>query len=226
MKKRIVYISLILILVALPTPFLGQSLTKISGAFLGANILVLNSEGMPPVSVWELGRLLRDETTGATIRHSVEEGNGNNLDVNSKLPFRFIIAPNDARNSSSLTGILFFDWASAMGFNAADNRNLNARPTRPQPNTGCRSYVPPLGKGYPPNRKWRLPTQRELAFIWLFRDAINQSFTASGYEPLSGAYWSSTEFTATGAFFVDFDVAHMGNRLKKEEYKVRCVSDY
>lgn len=225
MEKRIVYISLILVLVALPTLSWGQYLTKVTDPSFGTNVLILNSEGMPPVSVWEFGRKLRDKATGATIRHSLEEGNGNNLDVNSKLPFRFIIAPNDARNSSSVTGI-YFDWASAMGFNAADNNNLNARATIPQRDTGCRSYIPPIGQGYPPHREWRLPTQRELDLIWLFRDIINQSFTASGYEPLSGSYWSSTESTASGAFSVDFTHIQLSKRPKTDSYKVRCVSDY
>lgn len=232
MKKLIINSSLILLLVVLPATSRGQYLSRVR---VGRAIF-LNAEGMPPTAVWEIGRSLADPATGATIRHHVRGGNGNNLNANSKLPNRFIIAPTD--DSAGL------DWASAMGFNMLDNNNLFPTATSlPTAKTGCRGYMVPSGLSYfKDGFTWRLPTQRELYFIWLFREPLNQFFIDdqdygenpksphSSHTPLmqhlSGTYWSSTESEATTAFSLDFDHLQGYNNAKATKYKVRCVADY
>lgn len=226
MKKLIINISLVLILVVLPATSWGQYLSR---ARVGKAIF-LNADGMPPTAVWEIGRSLVDPTTGATIRHHVRGGNGNNLDVNSKVPNRFIIAPTDY--SAGL------DWASAMGLNSLDNSNLFPTATSlPTAKVGCRGYAVPSGLSYfKDGFTWRLPTQRELYFIWLFREPLDQFFIKdedygeNGKTPLmqhlSGIYWSSTESEATTAFSLDFDNLQGYNNAKATKYKVRCVADY
>lgn len=234
MRKTIVYISLILIFVCPPVKNWGQSvqrvdLSKITGAVL------LVSDGVYSGAVWELGRSLLDSKTSATFRHTVNAGNGNNPNVNSKLPYRLLIAPTDV--PGTLT------WAEAMGFDAADNGNLDVSATNGVKKGGCATYKP-TGENLPGYvgvaGGWRLPTQRELQMMWLFRDAIDKAFNASGYwaaAKLKGFYWSSTEQDAANAWYLDFDnlqgPSGSGTPNGKGCYyypkttptKVRCVRD-
>ena len=93
----------------------------------------------------------------ATLRRQVSRGNVRNPIVNDRIPMRFIIAPTDVANVT---------WMQAEG--AGDgNGNLNAD-FRSTAATGCRSYK----IAGDPNRKWRVPTQRELQLMWLFREPV------------------------------------------------------
>ncbi len=109
----------------------------------------------------------------ATIRHQVSRGNGGNPIVNDRIPMRFIIAPTDVANVT---------WMQAEG--AGDgNGNLNAD-FRSTAATGCRSYK----IAGDPNRKWRVPTQRELQLMWLFREPVGVIYPAAQMENVSSKY--------------------------------------
>lgn len=221
MRKIILYISLILILVCLPAKTWGQYIKKETTSNV-ADAVVLYSDGVFPGAVWELGRSLYDNNTGSTIRHTVNAGNGSNINVNSKLPFRILIAPTDVTGSLS--------WSAAMGFTDESNSNLNATADKSQ--SGCAAYVPNRDglTGYPGLKtKWRLPTQRELQLMWLLRDAIDQAFLPrySMRDKLEGVYWSSTEGDATSAWYFTFGVPLWSATSEKiVTRKVRCVRDY
>ena len=204
----------------------GQQLKKeklkgTNSANTGRDYAVFYSAGMPESAVWPLGMKLSKNYTNdncATIRHTQDKGNGNNTSVNDKVPFRFIVAPADGTGNVS--------WAGAMGFNTTgppnlnDNSNSNPNGTFP-PNvkTGCNAYSTtefPSG--------WRLPTQRELMLMWLFREGIGAIYSGAPTDK----YWSATEYDATQAWFMDFSATAPKSHLieKTSTYKYRCVRDY
>lgn len=223
MRAIVVYIVLAFIFVSFPNDIWGQCVKKETTSKV-TDAVILHSEGMFSSAIWELGRTLYDKKTGATIRHTVNQGNGNNLNVNSKLPFRILIAPTDV--IGTLT------WSEAMGFDAQNNNNQDAVPTGNSKQGGCSTYVPPPGEnfpGYAGVKQWRLPTQRELQLMWLLHDAIDQAFLPkySKRDKLSGTYWTSTEQNAGTAWYVNFDgPIYSGKSPKTTQYKVRCVKDY
>lgn len=236
MKRLILYMVLILILVALPTKSRGQSV-ELSVDNTKFNSVILNQEGLPLTALWELGRKLRDEDTKATIRHSLSGGNGANIDVNSKMSLHFIVAPSDVKAAHSKNNALL-TWAGAMGFDEATNNNRNAKPIQ-HGLSGCSSYVAATESGAVQINNWRLPTQRELSLMWLFKTTIQQGFVnlRSKFPSLNlndcvleGAYWSSTEsFDDTACFFNFGSVGvnpKSGTTFKTQELKVRCVADY
>lgn len=221
MRAAIVYIVLALLFAGFPTESRGQYV-KVESMSQVTDAAVLYSDGIFPSAIWELGRNLTDKNTSATFRHTVNDGNGDNLNVNSKLPLRLLIAPTD------LQGLT---WSQAMGFDAQNNNNLEATPVGGVIQSGCRNYTPSSDfPGYAGVKGWRLPTQRELQLMWLLHDAIDQAFLKSGKynkrHKLSGNYWSATEENATQAWYFGFDGPLCWPIDKTTQYKVRCVRDY
>lgn len=190
----------------------GQQLKKenlkgTNSSNAGKNYAVFYSAGMPESAIWPLGmKLLKN---GRTIRHTSEKAIGSNIIANDKVPFRFIIAPTDGSSTN---------WAAAGGFNASANNDL--QPDGVAATTGCANYSTTEFPG-----GWRLPTQREMMIIWLFREGINTVYDSA---QLSGQYWSATENTATKAWYMDFNATVPGSNaeLKTNNYKFRCVRDY
>ena len=149
---------------------------------------VIYAEGLAGSAQWVSGfKMMKND---ATIRHQVSRGNGGNPIVNDRIPMRFIIAPTDVANVT---------WMQAEG--AGDgNGNLNAD-FRSTAATGCRSYK----IAGDPNRKWRVPTQRELQLMWLFREPVGIIYPAAQMENVSSKiYWAATEEDAANAWYFDF----------------------
>ena len=74
------------------------------------------------------------------------------------------------------------------------------------------------------NTGWRLPTQRELIYIWIFREAIE----GVGGDPFgdNSGYWSVTEESGTFAWSVTFAAGWVGFTEKsKMSWFVRCVRE-
>lgn len=74
---------------------------------------------------------------------------------------------------------------------------------------------------------WRLPTQKELMLMYVFRSAIaalGGTMNTSPYEKDS-YYWSCTELTNTEARYVDFSGGYVYRRAKSENIHVRCVRE-
>lgn len=153
-----------------------------------------------------------DGTNGSTIRHTHDKGNGENIPVNDKVPFRFIIAPVDGPDGE-------VSWAAAMGINASANSNLGQDGTAIT--SGCASYKTdefPSG--------WRLPTQREMMLMWLFKAGIDVIYSSGQLS--ASPYWTATENTAVEAWYLDFTTAapQSDSAAKTFSYKYRCVRDY
>lgn len=204
--------ALILCLLPASAAF-GQQLNKeklkgTNAGNAGSNYAVFYSAGMPESAIWPLGMQL--SRNGATIRHTHEKGNGTNIDVDGKVPFRFIIAPADGSATS---------WAEAGGFSTSANSNLQS--DGEAATTGCANYSTtefPSG--------WRLPTQREMMLLWLFREGINAIY--SGAPLTADKYWTATEQSTDKAWYMDFSATtpQIIYNSKTSAYKFRCVRDY
>lgn len=190
----------------------GQNIQKKSIG--GKTYAVIYSEGLAGAAQWGAGvKMMRN---GATIRHQVSNGNGGNLSVNGRIPLRFIVAPTD------VAGVT---WMQAGGVADGDG-NLNADFGTTTTDTGCRNYSKTTeGAG----RSWRVPTQRELQLMWMFRVPIDIIYPDALME--NGAtknYWASTEKDAGNAWAFDFmkGVPRCFWQSKTTSANVRCVSDY
>lgn len=184
----------------------------------GVTYAVIYAEGLAGAAQWAPGvKMMRN---GATIRHQVSKGNEGNLSVNDRIPFRFIVAPTDV-GSNNMT------WEDVQGVTDATNDNANFLN---KADKGCRSYVYQFDK----ERKWRVPTQRELQLMWLFRGPIGliTENPMEGTVSSSGApkkYWASTESGSDNAWFFEFEKGNpfCGTQNKNSRTgMVRCVSDY
>lgn len=192
----------------------GQNIQKKSIG--GKTYAVIHSEGLAGAAQWGAGvKMMRN---GATIRHQVSNGNGGNLSVNNKIPLRFIVAPTD------VAGVT---WMQAGGVVDGDG-NLNADFGTATTDTGCRNYSKTTeGAG----RSWRVPTQRELQLIWMFRQPIGLIYNTHPMEESGKTkrYWASTEKGATDAWFFEFTPGkpYCDTQAKSTANgMVRCVSDY
>ena len=194
----------------------GQQLKKETLKGSASEYAVFYSAGMPESAIWPLG--IKLSQNGATIRHTPAKGNGDNISVNDKVPFRFIIAPAEEAGNGRY-------WAAVMGFHTGtggDNANLNAAGSQSLL-VGCRAY----STAEFPAGSWRMPTQREMMIIWLFREGINAIYNTA---QLSGQYWTATEDAqnANQAWYMDFisTTPQSSVATKATAYKFRCVRDY
>lgn len=199
----------VLVCLGLPSRAFGQYLLKEKETVNGKTYAIIYSEGLAGAAQWESGmKMMRN---GATIRHQVSKGNEGNLSVNDKIPMRFIVAPADVDNVT---------WEQAGGVTGGGNLNADFASTV---QVGCGGYNDGSG------RKWRVPTQRELQLMWLFRDAIAQVYKSGPMETASPKrYWASTEKDNANAWYFDFVKGAPGCswQPKTAGSYVRCVSDY
>lgn len=215
MKRKLYIVAIALCLLPAAAAF-GQELRKEklrgTAGTADKDYAVFYSVGMSENSIWPLGMDL--STDGATIRHTHDGGNGSNTGVDAKIPFRFIIAPADGGSLNN--------WAVAMGFNAGANTNIDQDGSSAA--TGCRSY----GTTEFPDG-WRMPTQREMMIMWLFREGINSIYTGGKIgNDTETRYWSATEMNATKAWYLNFSttVPQSTVEIKNTALKYRCVRDF
>ena len=72
-----------------------------------------------------------------------------------------------------------------------------------------------------------IPTLAELYLICLNRKAINAAMRFVGGQELAGWYWSSTEYSATSAWYLSLNNGLAGNRTKATYmYRVRLVKQF
>ena len=100
-----------------PAGLYGQCVKKITLENVGdlsvtSTYAVIFGEGMPEMACWPLGkRLTLDDRT---VRHGVSGGYGDNLNINSRVAFRFIVAPEDAPVSAA-DATKMMTWLQACG---------------------------------------------------------------------------------------------------------------
>lgn len=171
---------------------------------------VFYASGLAESAIWPLGMNLM--ANKATIRHTQSTGNGNNIPVNDRVPFRFIIAPRDGAATAT--------WAAAMGINQSANDDLAE--VAPGTTSGCATF----GTSEFPSG-WRMPTQREMMLMWLFRTGINATYTSGSLT--QSDYWTATEANELDAWFMSVSDTNpqMKTGLKSSStQKYRCVRDY
>lgn len=72
-----------------------------------------------------------------------------------------------------------------------------------------------------------IPTLAELYLICLNQKAINAALRFVGGQELAGWYWSSTEFSATNAWYLGLDSGYAGSNTKATNtHRVRLVSAF
>lgn len=207
---------IVLFCFGLPSGVFGQYIQK--ETIGGKTYAVIYAEGLAGAAQWGTGvKMMRD---GATIRHQVSKGNGGNLSVNDRIPFRFIVAPTDVGSNNQ-------NWMTVQGVNDGGQDDYSDFGTTA--NTGCRWYGTTGAPGT--GRTWRVPTQRELQLMWIFREAIGAIYKDKPMEEAGKTkrYWSSTEKGSTDAWFFDFAPGkpYCDTQPKSTANgMVRCVSDY
>lgn len=223
MINRLFIAALLFCLLPAATAF-GQELRKeaLKGTdgLQAADYAVFYSNGMPESAIWPLGmKLIAKDASNkntSTIRHTESKGNGENIAVNDKVPYRFIIAPKDGGDGSTVT------WAAAMGLDTS-SANSDLAADGSMAGTGCAAYETPEFKD-----GWRLPTQREMMLMWLFRVGINAVYSQN--QLTTDQYWTATEKEKASdkAWFMDFSTAvpQSENGAKNTSKKYRCVRDY
>lgn len=138
---------------------------------------VFYADGMPETAQWPLGTVIVDDV-GRTTRHQVTRGNGRNRNINSKVSARFIISPFDVPISGNLywyPGSCQGQWNYAVGDESSSSTFLNEKFRDVNVETGCFWFGGHKNNkaGKYTNRKWRLPTQRELMIMMVLQDGIN-----------------------------------------------------
>ena len=239
MNARHFYYSLVLLLLpAMLCPTAGVKAQYIKKEKLPDkdgnlhDFAVFYADGMPETAQWPLGTVIIDDV-GTTTRHQVSRGNGRNRNINSKVSARFIISPFDVPingreewNMNSVQG----EWNYAVGENSQFSTILNEQFKDVHAGTGCYWFGGHNENttGKYANRKWRVPSQRELMIMMVMQDGINAIYgidtdslrvPANGYtsEPtqpqgMNGKiYWTATEEPDNGsttnshkAWIVDF----------------------
>ncbi|NDV56929.1 DUF1566 domain-containing protein [Bacteroides sp. 519] len=127
--------------------------------------------------------------------------NSENGSINATVFQKLEVAPNDINTAKEIGigGTLTMNWVTA--FNACKNSDHD-------------------GGG------WRLPTQRELMLMYIFRPALED---LTGVAFAAAYYWSATENAAANSWYVRFDGTYSGytyyGAKSTATYRARCVRE-
>ncbi len=154
--------------------------------------------GMPAGAVTNIKRTW----TGTASSSAVLANNAIDEYINETVYQKLEVAPHDMNSAGSIdaTGTMGMIWANAF--------------------EGCRS-ASYNGTG------WRLPTQRELILIYIFKqgleDIIINDLNGTPFSTIM--YWSATETAETASWYVRLKNGDTNSREKTLEYYARCVRD-
>jgi hypothetical protein len=127
--------------------------------------------------------------------------NGHNGSINATVYQKLEVAPHDLTGDGTIGSASgTFSWANAFNY--------------------CKN-VPLDGGG------WRLPTQRELQLMYIFKPALESIFTGVGGTALlsTAVYWSATEANDSYSWYVIFTNGATNNGSKTANNSVRCVRE-
>ena len=193
--KKIVFILLIAELLA-PVGLMAQKVYK-DGTKIILDMTVM--AGMPIGAVTSTAKY---DATYMGSNTPVNSGstmadNVHNQAINAMVYQKLEVAPQDLGTSGLASGTMTMNWATA--FTACKGLNHN-------------------GTG------WRLPTQRELMMIWIFKDAIN-ALNTSGTSFSTRHFWASTEISANIAWMAAIESGLTSSYTKSQLAYVRCVRE-
>jgi hypothetical protein len=182
--------------------------------YIKNNKVILDlTEGMPAGAITNVSKTaIYDNITVSNTVLTVITGHNNDTggDINRTVFQKLEIAPHNVNAASGTMGApstYTTDWVTA--FNACKNSTHNG------------------------DNDWRLPTQRELMMMCIFKEALDTAFlrlspSGTGGTALSAvAYWSATEYTASYAWYVDLNLGTT-NHSNDKTYtgvRVRCVRE-
>ena len=116
--------------------------------------------------------------------------------INATVYQKLEIAPQDLGTSGLNSGTMTMHWVTAF----SECKNLNHN-----------------GTG------WRLPTQRELLMMWIFRTKIND---LSGTPFVATYYWSATQIDNASSWILFFATGAMFDVLREDLLnRTRCVRE-
>lgn len=157
------------------------------------------ASGMPAGVVTDQSKYMGFTPSG----NALGANNGISGSINATVFQKLEVAPNDlnAAGAISSTGTMTMNWVTA--FNGCKGLNYNG------------------GGG------WRLPTQRELQLIYIFKPAIEQIFAEASISTafFDAYYWSSTEQNASNSWAVRLSDGYALNNPKANTSRVRCVRE-
>jgi hypothetical protein len=79
----------------------------------------------------------------------------------------------------------------------------------------------------PESKDWYIPAIGELYVMYLMKNQINKALEYIGAELIKDTwYWSSTEGSATNAWYLSFSNGDFSNYSKTNEHSVRPVSAF
>lgn len=185
----------------LPAQLIAQKVYKSSGRVI---LDLTVSAGMPAGAITNVAKY-KSFTPSASVLGTNNKENGS---INATVFQKLEVAPNDINTTGAMNetgvGTLTMDWVTA--FNACKKSTYN-------------------GGG------WRLPTQRELMLIYIFRPALEVLFSGANTKLVDDHYWSATENTGDKAHYLVFgDGANAfgfksSSTAKTKTYRVRCVRE-
>lgn len=126
--------------------------------------------------------------------------------TNAKVYQRFQVAKADA--GSALTWFEACNWEGVEG-------------TLPATPTGCAAY----SEGDSDQGAWRVPTQKELALIWVLQGALKDDYAALG---TSSIYCSATSALSSGDtsfYYLKSDGTIDTDQKSETTYTIRCIRD-
>ena len=169
-----------------------------------ANRVILDMTDMAPSLVSSVAKYDAGPYNTTTITNGAYIGGNNTIssNENAKVYRKLQIAPKDF-DGSGLSDGSSLSWQNA--FLGCKNLNYN-------------------GTG------WRLPTQRELMMMYVFRIAFDAIFTEMGSSVASpfgvSACWSATEGdTGNTAYYINFLNSYQAGVAKNSPFRVRCVRE-
>lgn len=182
----------------LPTGLMAQEVYKDTD---GRYILDLTVEkGMPAGAVTNVSKTSQwtgtPANSGSTLANNTITGS-----INATVYQKLEVAPKDIDADGVIggTGAALMDWATAF--------------------TNCRNA------SYNGTTGWRLPTQRELLLIHVFRPAL-VGLGASGFAHTDFSYWSGTEWDKATGLRVSVQFGYSGyQHAKTRTNRVRCVRE-
>ena len=195
--KRVLFTLLIAALMA-PAGLMAQRLYKDGSGRIILDMTV--AAGMPADAVTNVAKYDATYMSGKTpANSSTLADNTHTGSINATVYEKLEIAPQDMAGSDGSPALAA--TGTTMRWVSAFNR--------------CRN-LPYDGGG------WRLPTQRELQMMWIFKQGIENFgsvFNSTNY------YWCATEAISVDAWYVSFGNGVTSGNVKTTNTRVRCVRE-
>ena len=192
--KRILLVCSVMAGFLIPAGAMAQQVSKD-----GVKIILDLTEtmGMPADAITAVSKTAVFSSVTPDPNNTSHPDNETDGPINATVYEKLEIAPGDLETNGNMSGSwIYMTWEDAFN--------------------GCKNSTFDGGR-------WRLPTQRELMLMWIFRGPID---TLSGSTSFSSFYyWSSTENYGTYAWIVYFGIGDTFLAGKTNTSLVRCVRE-